>query len=173
MAWLTKASEILAPWLQQSGLRHHLLEQRLRAEWAAIAGALIATHCQPLRLRHRRLTIAAESPAWRHQLHYLEPVLLEQIRRAVGPDLVTELHWMVGPPEPSTTNTRSGSPSAPGASRPLDAEAQAAITAALTPLRDPQLAERVRRLMEKALSDPLATGKPAVRSRQGEKPLSP
>lgn len=99
MASPMKAGEILAPWIRQSGLQPRLLERRLRIEWPAIAGALIATHSQPLRLRHRRLTVAVESPAWLHQLRYLEPTLLEQLRRAIGPDAVTELRWVVGPPE--------------------------------------------------------------------------
>ncbi|MEW6325444.1 MAG: DUF721 domain-containing protein [Nitrospirota bacterium] len=148
MAALAKAGEILAPWLRQSGVQHHLLEQRLQLDWAEIAGALVATHSRPLRLRQRQLTVAVESPAWLHQLRYLAPMLLEQIRRSVGPDVVAELRWVVGLPASSAL---SDSREQPEPARPLSAEAQRTIAAALEAVRDPELAERARRLLEKAL----------------------
>lgn len=152
MGFLTKAGEILAPWLRQSGVQHHLIERRLQTEWAAISGSLIATHSRPLRLRQRRLTLAAESPAWLHQLRYLEPTLLEQIRRVVGPDVVTELHWVVGLPDAAMSSGHTGSETGAAPGRPLSAEDQAMMAAALELLHDPAIAESARRLMEKALS---------------------
>lgn len=155
MAFLTKAGEILAPWLKQSGVQHHLLERRLQADWAAIVGTLISTHTRPLRLRQRRLTIAAESPAWLHQLRYLEPALLEQIRRAAGPEAVTEVRWVVGLPDSSAAasfdRSNARTEAAPAAA-PLSAEAQTVMAAALAALHDPAITGSVRRLMEKALS---------------------
>jgi hypothetical protein len=151
MASLMKAGAILAPWLQQSGLSHRLLEQRLQLDWAAIAGHLIAQHSRPFRLRHRKLTITVESPAWLHQLRYLEPTLLEQIHRAIGPKLVSELRWVVGAVSTPELSDQLGVPSA-SAPPPLSAEAQATIDAALAPLGDPAIAEIARRVMQKALA---------------------
>jgi hypothetical protein len=150
MAVPMKAGEILAPWLQQSGVQHHLRERRLQTEWAVIAGHLVATHSRPLRLRHQQLTIAAESPAWLHQLRYLEPMLLAQVQRAFGPDLVTELRWVVGPVVDGLSNPSQVSP--PSSAAPLSPETDALIRDAVAPLADPAVAEAARRLLRKALS---------------------
>jgi hypothetical protein len=163
MAWLMKAGKILAPWLEQSGFRHHLAERRLQTQWVSIAGHLMAAHSQPLRLRHHRLTIAVESPAWLHQLSFLQPLLLEQITRAIGTGLVTELQLVVGPIESPLPNDPGspvfGAPSRP--SPPLTQEAAALITTAVTPLQDPAMAQLVRRLMEKALASTPSRSKSA------------
>jgi len=160
MAVPTKAGEILAPWLQQSGVQHHLTERRLQTEWAAIAGHLVATHSRPLRLARQRLTVAAESPAWLHQLRYLEPMLLTKIQRAFGPELVTELRWVVGSvvddgQRPSSLAHPAWTPV------PLTPEADALITDAVAPLKDPAVAEAARRLLRKALTAGPATRPPA------------
>lgn len=147
-----KAGEILAPWLQQSGVQHHLRERRLQTEWAAVAGHLVATHSRPLRLRRQQLTVAAESPAWLHQLRYLEPMLLTQIQRLFGPELVTELRWVVGPVVDAPSNPSHASSSQPAA--PLSAETDELIRDAVAPLADPAVAEAARRLLRKALSRP-------------------
>lgn len=145
-----KAGEILAPWLQQSGMQHHLRERRLQTEWAAIAGQLAATHSRPLRLRRQQLMVAAESPAWLHQLRYLEPMLLAHIHRVFGPDLVTELRWVVGPVVDLTPDSPREAP--PLSAEPLSEEAGALIRDAVASLADPSVAEAARRLLCKALS---------------------
>src|SRR5262245_45469083 len=128
MAFLTKAGEILGPWLRQSGVQHHLLEQRLQDDWAAIAGVLVAQHSRPLRLRQKRLTIAVESPAWLRRVRFLEPTLLEQIRRTAGLEAVTEVRWVVGLPDASASSDRSNGRSEAAPPRPLSPEAQTIMT---------------------------------------------
>jgi hypothetical protein len=146
------AGQILAPWLQQSGVQHHLSERRLQTEWAAIAGHLVATHSRPLRLRHQLLTIAAESPAWLHQLRYLGSMLLAQIQRTCGPDLVTELRWVVGPVVDASITPTDAAPTQPAT--PLSPETDRLINEAVAPIADPALAETARRLLRKALRRP-------------------
>ena len=148
------AGQILAPWLQQSGVQHHLRERRLQTEWAAIAGQLAATHSRPLHLRRQRLTVAAENPAWLHQLRYLEPMLLVQIQRLFGPELVTELRWVVGPVTPATDDAARVSRQAVSSPSPMmpAPEVDALINDAMAPLKDPAVAEAARRLLRKALS---------------------
>lgn len=154
-----RAGQILAPWLQQSGVQHHLREWRLQTEWAGIAGHLVATHSRPLRLSRQRLTVAAESPAWLHQLRYLEPMLLAQIQRVFGPELVTELRWVVGP---VVDDAQRSSPQAlpTWSPIPLTPETSALINDAMVPLKDPAVAEAARRLLQKALT--AAPAAPAV-----------
>jgi len=144
------AGQILAPWLQQSGVQHHLRERRLQTEWAAIAGQLVATHSRPLHLRHQRLTVAVESPAWLHQLRYLEPMLLTQIQRAFGPELVTELRWIVGPVGDDGRHPAQTTPT--WSPVPLTPETDALISKAMAPLKDPGVAEAALRLLHKALT---------------------
>jgi hypothetical protein len=151
------AGQILTPWLRQSGVQHHLHEWRLQTGWAGIAGHLAAAHSRPLRLRHQRLTVAVESPAWLHQLRYLEPMLLTQIQRTFGPELVTELRWVVGPviddsQRPSSQASPTWSPV------PLTPETEGVITDAMASVKDPDIAAVVRRLLHKALTTaPTAT----------------
>jgi len=148
MAAPMKAGEILAPWLQQSGVQHHLRERRLQLEWAAIAGQLAATHSRPLRLRRQQLTVAAESPAWLHQLRYLEPMLLAQIQRAFGADLVTELRWVVGPVVDAPTVLLP--PESAQAAAAVSSELDRLIQDTVAPIADPSVAEAARRLLTKA-----------------------
>lgn len=149
--YLMTAGQILTPWLRQSGVQHHLQEWRLQTGWAGIAGHLVATHSRPLRLRHQHLTVAVESPAWLHQLRYLEPMLLTQIQRAFGPELVTELRWVVGPV--TDESQRPSSQASPTWSAvPLTPETEAVITDAMAPLKDPAIATVARRLLQKALT---------------------
>jgi hypothetical protein len=150
MAAPMKAGEILAPWLQQSGVQHHLRERRLQLEWAAIAGRLAATHSRPLRLRRQQLTVAAESPAWLHQLRYLEPMLLAQIQRAFGADLVTGLRWVVGPVVDAPTAPPQPDPTQ--ATAAVSSEFDRLIQDTVAPITDPSVAEAARRLLTKAWS---------------------
>lgn len=150
MASLMQVGRILAPWLQQSGLQHALIERQLQARWAAVAGQLVAAHSRPTRLRHGRLTVAVESPAWLHQLSYLQPTLLEQLRRAFGAAAVTDLRLVVGPLE----ERGAAPPAAPVADAPLSPDVEQAIDEALAPVQDSAIAQIMRRLMAKALSRP-------------------
>jgi hypothetical protein len=151
-----RAGQILTPWLQQSGVQHHLRERQLQTEWAEIAGYLVATHSRPLHLRHQRLTVAAESPAWLHQLRYLAPMLLTKIQRAFGLELVTDLRWVVGPVVDDSPRPTQALPT--WSPVPLTPETDALINDALVPLKDPAVAEAARRLLRKAL-----TASPAAR----------
>lgn len=70
------------------------------AGWDRIVGAELASRCQPVSLRDRELTLAAESTAWAMQLRGMLPTLMTRIRAELGPDVVTRIR-IHGPTAPT------------------------------------------------------------------------
>ena len=75
------------------------------ARWAALVGAEVAEHAQPVSLKDGELTVAASSTAWATQLRLLQRQLLARITAGVGPGVVAALrvhgpaapNWVHGP----------------------------------------------------------------------------
>lgn len=59
--------------------------------WEEIVGTQVAAHAWPVSLKHGRLTVLVDHPAWASQLRYLAPVLLERFQRSVGEVVAEEL----------------------------------------------------------------------------------
>lgn len=70
--------------------------------WAAIVGADVAEHCQPVTFNDGVLTVRADSTAWATQLRLMSSSILGRLETEVGKDTVAELR-VHGPSAPSWT----------------------------------------------------------------------
>lgn len=141
---------ILSGLAKRLGLETRLAELRVQREWREIIGEPIASHTWPVQIRFKKLYLVVENSVWLHQLTFLKPVLLEKLRAAIGPDLITEIAMRVGDvpaqtPPPDSEN-RTAVP--PALSEPLLSEAAARAAA----VQDPELRARLTRIMAEALS---------------------
>ncbi len=59
--------------------------------WESVVGPLVAAQVQPIEIRGRTLWLEVADPTWSTQLRYLQPEILTNIEREVGPDLVDEI----------------------------------------------------------------------------------
>lgn len=97
----------LERFLEAIGVPQVSLLVRLHKEWPEIAGRLLAGKAHPIRFRNGTLTIGVRNHAWAQELQLAKPALLSNIRRALGSDApVTDLRFVVGPPEPGEPEDR-------------------------------------------------------------------
>lgn len=66
--------------------------------WQEVVGAQVAAHAWPVSLKHGRLVVLVDHPAWASQLRYLGPVLLERFHEFVGEVVAEELVVQVEKP---------------------------------------------------------------------------
>jgi len=67
----------------------------LYERWEEIVGAAAAAHAAPGGLRHGRLVVEVDHPAWATSLAHLEASLLQRVAEVAGPDLVTAIELRV------------------------------------------------------------------------------
>jgi hypothetical protein len=127
--------------------RHGFAEAGMVADWAAIAGAEIASHCVPERLDFSRgkrmdgtLHLRVEG-AWALAIQHLEPQLVERINSALGYRIVAGIRLHQGP----LPNKQKRPMPAP-AQTPVDPAARAALAAQVAGIADSGLRQAVERL---------------------------
>lgn len=74
-------------------------------QWEDVVGAQVAAHAWPMSLKHGRLVVLVDHPAWASQLRYLGPVLLERFHQFLGEVVAEELVVQV---DKSGSRKRSG-----------------------------------------------------------------
>ncbi|GAA4541970.1 hypothetical protein GCM10023175_16690 [Pseudonocardia xishanensis] len=82
------------------GWSSRLTDATVLGRWNSLVGPDIADHCTPVSLRDGELVLQAESTAWATQLRTLQRQLLQQLAKAVGPDVVRRIR-VTGPQGPS------------------------------------------------------------------------
>jgi hypothetical protein len=138
-----------------------LREEKLRRDWALVAGEAVARHSRPGDLRRGVLTVAVDSSAWLCELTLRSEELLAALRSRYD-DSVTSLRFALGAkPTPPTSVTRAR----PSPVERLSAEDEQSVEALLSSVADPALAASIRRLVRKDLiaqrrrSAPASAGK--------------
>jgi predicted nucleic acid-binding Zn ribbon protein len=102
--------------LAARGWRAKAADSTVLARWDTIVGPDISAHATPVSLRDGVLELAAESTAWATQLRFLAGRILGELRRELGPDVVTRIN-VRGPSAPSW---RHGPAQMPGGRGPRD-----------------------------------------------------
>jgi hypothetical protein len=131
------------------------LDQRLResqamALWPDIVGDVTAGKTRPLYVNRGTLVVQVASSAWAHQLSLLKPRLLASIEQRVGPGVIRDLRMKTGPeadPEAPVLPTEARRPRPVVEEAPLPAEEQDQIARLAQGVEDPQLRERLRKLL--------------------------
>jgi predicted nucleic acid-binding Zn ribbon protein len=91
---------LLAGYIEERGWDRPLAEAKVFADWGALVGADVASHCVPVSLQNGELKLAAESTAWATQLRLLASTLLARLAAELGPDVVRAIR-IGGPGAPS------------------------------------------------------------------------
>lgn len=107
---------VLAGYVDDRGWQRPLNQARVFSDWAAIVGADVAAHCQPVSLRDGELSVRAQSTAWATQLRLLAGTLLARLADELGPGTVAKL-VVTGPTGPSWKHGRF---TVPGSRGPRD-----------------------------------------------------
>jgi hypothetical protein len=122
-----------------------LSEYRILGQWERTVGGVIASHARPVSVRGSRLFLAVDSPAWMQQLSLLKPEIIEKVNRGLGrKDAIREIALNLG--EVTASQRFSPPRTVP---YELSAEEQNKIAGLTAEIRDPEVREALRRLIEK------------------------
>ncbi len=130
-------------------LAEHMLEETICREWAAVAGPELARRSRPGALdRGGALEVYADNSPWLTELTMRSGDLLARLRERYGPS-VTSLRFSLGRVSPRSGEARPRRRS--GTTRPaaLGADEAREIEALVAPVRDPEIAAALRRLLTK------------------------
>ncbi len=131
--------------LQAHGFSGRLSEYRILGQWTGMVGELIASHTRPVSVRGSKLYLGVDSPAWMQQLSLLKPELIEKVNRGLGKqDAIKEIALNLA----EIGGNKRDRP-APSVRYQLTDEERAKIDGFIADVRDPEVRESLRRLIEK------------------------
>jgi len=73
------------------------MEEIACSAWAEAVGRKIASHSRAVRMVRARLDVEVEDVIWQRQLFSLTPHILRNLQKALGPDVVEEVHFRIVP----------------------------------------------------------------------------
>lgn len=142
--------QVLAEAMQGLGLERGLAASRVLREWEGIVGREVARHSVPDIARRGCLKVLVSDAVWMHQLSLLKPKILSAIASRIGPDVVRDLWFIVGP---LPAQPGRGKPGTARRRRP-SSEVQREVAGLLDGVGTPEWRDSLARLMAQALSGP-------------------
>ena len=91
---LTKLGDALGGWTPRAAGGDPL--SVIRAAWSGLVGTDVARAAQPVAIAGDALIVMTTSSAWSHQLTFLEPRILREIRGRVATSAIVRLRFRVG-----------------------------------------------------------------------------
>ena len=88
--------DILSRYLDQSGLRPRIGEQRILDAWNELVGKAIAEVTQPVRFRNRSLQVKVTHPVWMQQLQFHKKLIIQKVNEFLGGPFLQELRFVLG-----------------------------------------------------------------------------
>jgi hypothetical protein len=92
----------------------------------------------------KKLNLVVDSPAWMQQLSLLKPEIMEKLNRNLGKDVVKDIRLTLG--EVAATKKPADTVPSPVS---LDQKERATIEQFAGEVRDPDIRDAIRRVMEK------------------------
>ncbi len=138
-----KLSRTLQKILAARGLSGRLDIFRIIGQWEVLVGDVIARHTQPLSLKGKKLSVQVDSSVWMQQLSLLKPELIEKVNRGLGEGTITNVTVALG-----EVKRRSGRREASSPLPPLSDEERMAIDRYTETVREPEIREAIRKVME-------------------------
>lgn len=113
--------------------------------WDEAVGPFNAARARPESIKNGRLSVIVESSVWIDRFSYFKAEFIEKINQALGAPMVQEIIFRAGSlTAPSKTDSRPASPKP----SPTRRSAQdPAITAAMAPVKDPELKKNLAALL--------------------------
>lgn len=122
-------------------VKERVKEYRLWKEWATLVGGQISKNCRPERIKDGILFLKVSSPVWAQQLQFMKGMIIEKVNRFMGDNGVKELRFRVGKLGVTEKGNRK-----PWSEMPLDKEILMRIDNELSPVRDHELREVIKKL---------------------------
>jgi predicted nucleic acid-binding Zn ribbon protein len=128
-------------------LRTRFREHLAVMAWPQVAGETVAAHSQAEAVRDGVLIVAADSPAWAHELQMRQQELLRLLAARVGEGVIREVHFRSGlrrrGQKFSSPRGRAGRP----AELKLSGRQERQISEAAAKIEDEDLRERAERAL--------------------------
>ncbi|HXN07086.1 MAG TPA: DUF721 domain-containing protein [Nitrospiria bacterium] len=147
MAYPLPVATLLKDILRKYGLEPQIRFFQLIDRWEEVVGSQVAGHTLPASLKFRKLTLHVDSSAWMNQLNYLKEELIGKINRELGENWVKEVYLKIGPVEKSGVRPEEPKEEERGEAT-LSKEDKALIEKWSTEIKDAELREKLRHLME-------------------------
>jgi hypothetical protein len=151
-----RLSDALTRALPTLDLAQRRRESLAMASWSEVVGEATAARSRPLHVNRGVMVVKVASAAWSQQLSLLKGRYLEALARRVGAGVIHDLRWRVGaldqaeePGEAPRPRSHRREP-APLPGPP--AEVVSRVETHVGVIRDPRVAERVRRAWLRAAS---------------------
>ena len=78
-------------WLNALRIRQKYNETLIFSIWESIAGPVVKSHTQNLRIEHGRLYVSLDNPIIRQELTYARHKLIISLNKALGPGVIKEI----------------------------------------------------------------------------------
>jgi len=142
--------EILGRYLDQSGLRPRIREQKILDVWNQLVGKAIAEVSQPVRVRNRSLQVKVTHPVWMQQLQFHKKLIIQKVNEFFGGPFLQELRFVLGERDEvkSPQIDRGGR----NPQRELRKEEQERIAREVSGIRDGEIREALFQLFAKGLT---------------------
>lgn len=144
---MNRVGGLILPALKTWGIGEALRLEDIRKSWPKIVGGQISSHTSPVALKDSELVINVDSPVWLQQLSFLK----DDLTRKLCAFEVKSVRFRHGRIAVSGDNS-SAAESALKARKILGSEAAGEIEEAVSGVKDPELRDSIRKLMERALS---------------------
>ncbi len=141
--------DVLSTAFQKRGMGPLLRDNKPIKLWPQAVGPQIASQTQPDRLHSGTLFVRTTSSVWVQQLHFMKEDILLKINELLGKPVVRDIHFTVGF-TPSLRKDNNGAQTSRAAT--LSARDKRMISESTDNLADRELAEILKRVMEKEIS---------------------
>jgi hypothetical protein len=145
-----KLQNILGPYLQSTGLKRRLEENRMLCLWPEIVGKAISENTQPLAVRNRVLQVKVINSVWMQQLQYLKGMILQKIKSQSESQEIEDIKFYLGEIEKSKGETGQNW-ATPVSWETLEKEEKEKIAKEVEPIRDPDIRECLARLFARGI----------------------
>lgn len=82
---------ILQACIRDLGIEKPLKKYNAMVIWPQVVGEKIANVTCPLRFENQKLYVRVKTPAWRNELVYLKPQIIENLNREIGEQVVDDI----------------------------------------------------------------------------------
>ena len=126
-----------------------LKEGKIWMVWEGAVGGQIAANASPAAFRDGTLTVFVSNAPWMQQLGYMKNEIRSRLNTAIGEELVREIFFKAGRPEPLPVESRTEKPEP----RPLTAEEETKIAEETAGIADPELRAAIASLLARHLGN--------------------
>ncbi len=141
---MNRLGKLISPFLKQSGIEEAVRFERIKEEWLDVFNEPLSSHMYPISLKDGELLINIDSPVWLQQVSFYK----DDIVRKLSPFEVKGVRFRLGRIA-SGDNARTTKP-AQSSGKSISPEAARDIEDAISVIKDQELRESIRKVMEKS-----------------------